>query len=214
MKLDLFEFRDAFRQIPSNGSNMQTQESEHFPRVEAAIQEHVQIASSLNGLADAVGRLGSEISSRLRKGSKIFWMGNGGSAADSQHLAAEIVGRFVKERKGLPSIALTTDTSILTAIGNDYGYEHIFRRQIEALCRPGDLVVGISTSGNSPNVVLAIETAKEIGAYTVGFTGEAGGRLAELCDVTLRMPSQKTARIQECHILVGHILCECIDADL
>ena len=197
-----------------NGSSMQTHESGHFQRVETAIQDHVQVAHSLHGLAGIVGQLGSEMASRLRDGKKIFWMGNGGSAADSQHLAAEIVGRFVKERKGLPSIALTTDTSILTAIGNDYGYEHIFRRQIEALCQAGDLVVGISTSGNSPNVVLAIETAKELGAYTVGFTGEAGGRLAELCDVTLRMPSKKTARIQECHILVGHILCECIDADV
>jgi D-sedoheptulose 7-phosphate isomerase len=193
---------------------MHTHRPEHFQLVKAAIQEHAQVVDSLNGLVAVVSHLGSEMASRLRNGKKILWMGNGGSAADSQHLAAEIVGRYVKERKGLPSIALTTDTSILTAVGNDYGYEHVFRRQIEALCQPGDLVVGISTSGNSPNVVLAVETAKDLGAYTVGFTGEKGGRLAELCDVTLQMPSKKTARIQECHILVGHILCECIDANI
>lgn len=179
-----------------------------------SIREHSQVVAALESSIESIASLGQELSRRLAAGKKILWMGNGGSAADSQHLAAEIVGRFVKERKGLPSIALTTDTSILTAVGNDYGYEQIFSRQIEALCLPGDVVVGISTSGNSPNVVRAIEMAKELGAYTVGFTGESGGRLAELCDATFRAPSSKTARIQECHILVGHILCEYIDAGL
>lgn len=179
-----------------------------------AIEEHVCAASALLSQSDSIAELGRELSQRLSSGAKIFWMGNGGSAADSQHLAAEIVGRFVKERKGMPSIALTTDTSIMTAVGNDYGFDQIFSRQIEALCRPRDVVVGISTSGNSPNVVRAIELARTMGAYTVGFTGEKGGRLAEICDAIFRAPSTTTARIQECHILVGHIICKYIDAGL
>ncbi len=179
-----------------------------------SVREHAQVVAALETSIETISSLGQELSQRLAAGKKILWMGNGGSAADSQHLAAEIVGRFVKERKGYPSIALTTDTSILTAVGNDYGYEQVFSRQIEALCLPGDVVVGISTSGNSPNVVRAIELAKEIGAYTVGFTGEKGGRLSEICHTVFRAPSTKTARIQECHILVGHILCEYIDAGL
>lgn len=147
----------------------------------------------------------------LARGGKILWMGNGGSAADSQHLAAEFVGRYVKERRGLPSIALTTDTSILTSVGNDYGYDYVFARQIEALCTDKDLVVGISTSGNSSNVLRAMEAAKAIGATTVGWTGEGGGKLASICDMMLAIPSKVTARIQEAHILIGHILCELID---
>src|ERR1035437_953942 len=145
--------------------------------VEQAIEKHETAVAGLKAMADQIATLGSELSSRLANGSKILWMGNGGSAADSQHLAAEIVGRFVKERKGLPSISLTPDTSILTAIGNEYGYDQVFARQVEALCRPGDVVVGISTSGNSPNVVRAIEVARTMEAYTVGFTGDKGGRL-------------------------------------
>ena len=139
-------------------------------------------------------------------------MGNGGSAADSQHIAAEIVGRFKKERKGMPAIALTTDTSILTSVGNDYGYDYIFARQIEALCRPEDLVIGITTSGNSANVVRAMQAAKEIGATTVGLTGGSGGQLTAICDVNLVMPSSVTARIQEAHIFVGHSLCEILES--
>lgn len=179
--------------------------------VEAALEAHLQAAAALSSVSGMIETLGWEMSRRLKSGSKILWMGNGGSAADCQHLAAEIVGRFLKERRGLPSIALTTDTSILTAVGNDYGYDQIFSRQIEALCLPEDVVVGISTSGNSPNVVRALQEAKKIGAYTVGLTGENGGNLAPFCDVVLRVPSKVTARVQECHILIGHILCECID---
>ena len=140
-------------------------------------------------------------------------MGNGGSAADSQHIAAEIVGRFKKERKGMPAIALTTDTSILTSVGNDYGYDYIFARQIEALCTDKDLVIGITTSGNSANVVSAMQAAKEIGATTVGFTGGTGGKLTTICDHNLVMPSNVTARIQEAHIFVGHCLCEILESD-
>ena len=140
-------------------------------------------------------------------------MGNGGSAADAQHIAAEIVGRFKKERKGMPAIALTTDTSILTSVGNDYGYDYIFARQIEALCKPEDLVIGITTSGSSANVVRAMETAKEIGATTVGLTGGTGGKLTAICQHNLVMPSSVTARIQEAHIFVGHSLCEILESD-
>lgn len=182
--------------------------------VEKALLEHESTVRALYALREDIAALGSEVRARLAKGAKILWMGNGGSAADSQHMAAEIVGRFVKERKGLPSIALTTDTSILTAVGNDYGYEHVFSRQVEALCNAGDVVIGISTSGNSANVVRAAKVAHELGAYVVGFTGEQGGKLAEIADCMIKVPSKTTARIQECHILVGHILCECIDASV
>lgn len=144
-------------------------------------------------------------------GNKIIWCGNGGSAADAQHLAAELVGRFRRERRGLPSIALTTDTSILTAVGNDYGFDQVFSRQIEALCHKRDLVVGITTSGNSKNVCAALQAAREIGAATVAFTGEGGGTAADISDIALRVLSKDTARIQEAHILCGHILCDWIE---
>lgn len=176
-----------------------------------ALNAHAETIARLGPLIPEIERLAGMINATLAQGGKILWMGNGGSAADSQHLAAEFVGRYVKERRGLPSIALTTDTSILTSVGNDYGYEHVFARQVEALCNPRDLVVGISTSGNSANVLRAIEAAKAIGATTVGWTGESRGKLGELCDMTLAAPSRVTARIQEAHILIGHILCELVD---
>jgi D-sedoheptulose 7-phosphate isomerase len=147
----------------------------------------------------------------LQKKGKIFFFGNGGSAADSQHLAAEFVGRYLKERKGVAAIALTTDTSILTAVGNDYGYERVFERQIEALGQSGDVAIGITTSGNSKNVLMAISKAKAMGLYTIGMTGQDGGTLSKIADLTFRVPSKKTARIQEAHILIGHIICERLD---
>lgn len=147
----------------------------------------------------------------VKTGSTVFFCGNGGSAADAQHLAAELVGRFQKERRGMAAVALTTDTSILTSISNDYGYEYVFARQVEALIQPRDVLVGISTSGNSPNVVRAVEAAKAKAAYTVGFTGRHGGRLADLCDICLKVPADVTARIQEAHILAGHIICQIVD---
>lgn len=175
-------------------------------------REHLDLVNSLASIGPAIETLGGRLVQCLRSGGKILWMGNGGSAADSQHLASEIVGRFQRERRGLPSIALSTDTSILTSVGNDYGFEQVFSRQVESLCRSEDVVVGISTSGNSPNVIAAIEVARDIGAYTVGLTGEGGGRLALLVDSLLAVPSRNTPRVQECHILLGHILCEYIDA--
>ena len=149
----------------------------------------------------------------FRVGGKVLLAGNGGSAADAQHIAAEFVGRFVKERKGLPAIALTTDTSILTAIGNDYGYEEVFRRQVEALGQSGDVLLGISTSGNSGNVVLAFQKAKKQEMKVIAFTGTKESKMSALADVTLRVPAPVTARVQECHILVGHMICEYIDED-
>lgn len=151
--------------------------------------------------------------SAIKKGNKILICGNGGSAADSQHIAAELVGRFVKERESLPAIALTTDTSILTAVGNDYGYDVIFKRQIQGLAQAGDVLIGISTSGNSKNIVTALEEAKKRGVYTIAFTGEKSSKSEEVADITLKVPSTITARIQECHILVGHMICDYIDKD-
>ena len=147
------------------------------------------------------------------KGHKILICGNGGSAADSQHIAAEFVGRFVKERQGLPAIAFTTDTSILTAIGNDYGYDEVFRRQVEALGREGDVLIGISTSGNSANIVKAFEQAKKQNVKTLALTGQSDSKMSALADVTLKVPAPVTARVQECHIMVGHMICEYIDEE-
>jgi D-sedoheptulose 7-phosphate isomerase len=181
---------------------------------EGTIREHLKVIDSLLGLVPELERIAAIMSRAIMSGKKILWCGNGGSAADSQHLAAELVGRFGRERRALPSIALSTDTSILTAIGNDYGYEHVFRRQVEALCVAGDVLVGISTSGNSPNVHLALEAARECGARTVAFTGEHGGAMAGIAELALRIPSNKTPRVQEGHILCGHMLCDYIEASL
>lgn len=147
----------------------------------------------------------------LKSENKILIAGNGGSAADAQHFAAELVGRFEIERKGLPAIALTTDSSILTSIGNDYSYDYIFARQIEALALPGDIFIGISTSGNSENIVRAVEKAKKEGLFVIGLLGKDGGRLKDICDEALIVPSDKTARIQELHEMCIHIMCTFID---
>jgi D-sedoheptulose 7-phosphate isomerase len=182
--------------------------SELFKRT---VAEHLAVIQALVSQQDQFERIARAMAEAIVSGKKILWCGNGGSAADSQHLAAELTGRFRRERRGLPSIALTTDTSALTAIANDYGFERIFARQVEALCSPGDVVVGISTSGNSANVCAAIEAAKQIGGFTVAFTGSRGGALANKADAILRAPSEDTARIQEAHILCGHILCDWIE---
>lgn len=150
----------------------------------------------------------------LRHGNKLLFAGNGGSAADAQHWAAELVSRFNYDRPGLPGIALTTDTSALTAIGNDYGYERVFARQIEALGREGDLLFAISTSGNSKNILLAIEAARAAGIDVVGFTGRSGGAMADRCTVCLRMPSDETPKIQEGHELLGHLICGMIEREM
>ena len=147
----------------------------------------------------------------LRAGNKILLCGNGGSAADAQHIAAELTGRYKTERRGLPGIALTTDTSALTAIGNDYGYDRVFDRQVEALANKGDLIIGISTSGNSKNIISALKLGREFGCKTLGFSGRDGGAMNEVCDINLVVPSNNTPRIQEMHILFGHTICQLID---
>ncbi len=147
----------------------------------------------------------------LKNGNKILLCGNGGSAADAQHIAAELTGRYKTERRGLPAIALTTDTSALTAIGNDYGYDRVFDRQVESLAVKGDLVIGISTSGNSTNVINAFKIAKEFGCKTLGLSGRDGGAMNEWCDLNVVVPSNNTPRIQEMHILFAHTICQIID---
>jgi D-sedoheptulose 7-phosphate isomerase len=163
---------------------------------------------------ERIGETAETIAHGLRNGRKMLLFGNGGSAADSQHLAAEMVGRFGPDRAPLAAIALSTDTSILTAVGNDYGYEKVFARQIEALGQPGDTAIGISTSGNSPSVLEALDVARNKGLFTIGFTGETGGKMNGRTEVLFRVPSRVTARIQETHILLGHILCELVDRQL
>lgn len=178
-----------------------------------SINDHQAAVAALVRMAPEIEVLAIRLKQCLADGGKIVLMGNGGSAADCQHIAAELVGRFKRERRGMPALALTTDTSILTSIGNDYGFEHIFARQVEAVCGPNDVLIGISTSGNSGNVVRAIETGKQLGIYCVGLLGGNGGKLAAVCDMSLVAPVAETARIQELHILIGHILCELLEAD-
>ncbi|MCZ2392198.1 MAG: D-sedoheptulose 7-phosphate isomerase [Acidobacteria bacterium] len=164
-------------------------------------------------VGDAIRRSGRLISETFASGGKVLICGNGGSAADAQHIAAEFVGRYETERIALPAIALTTDTSALTALANDYDFERIFARQVEALGRSGDCLIAISTSGNSPNVLAAVMTARSRGMKVIGFTGSKGKRLAGLSDIAIMVPSERTARIQEGHITAAHIICELIDLE-
>lgn len=175
------------------------------------IDDHMRVVESLRGQQDRIERIARAMLECIGRDGCIFWFGNGGSAADSQHLACELVGRFERERPGISSIALTTDTSALTAIANDLGFDDLFARQVEALCRARDLVIGISTSGNSANVLRGIEAAQRRGATTVGLTGRDGGRLAGQVEHCLTVACDNTARIQEAHILVGHILCDLVE---
>ena len=163
---------------------------------------------------DRIAHVAETIGHGLRNGRKVLLFGNGGSAADAQHLAAEFVGRFGSDRSPLAAISLSTDTSVLTALGNDYGYDKVFSRQIAALGHAGDIAIAISTSGNSPSVIEAADMARSKGLFTVGFTGETGGKMKDRVEVLFRVPSRKTPRIQETHILLGHILCELIDREL
>jgi len=159
---------------------------------------------SLTAAADA-------LISAYRAGHKALFFGNGGSAADAQHLAAEFVGRYLRKRDPMPALALNANSSAVTAIGNDNGYEEVFARQLQALASPGDVAVAISTSGNSPNVIQAVICARRLGLFTIGLTGASGGRLRDLVDVLIAVPSEETPRIQECHILVGHALCDAVE---
>jgi D-sedoheptulose 7-phosphate isomerase len=176
-----------------------------------ALAEHLDVVRELETQRPLLDRIARLMSEALCAGGKILWCGNGGSAADAQHLAAELVGRFRRERRGLASIALTVDTSILTSVANDYGYEAVFARQVEALGAAGDVLVGISTSGNSANVLAAMAAARAAGMATIGLTGACGARMAAHADCLLAIGSNDTARIQEAHILVGHMLCDWIE---
>jgi D-sedoheptulose 7-phosphate isomerase len=176
------------------------------------LTDHIAAVQQLAALEPQLSELASDITESIGSGGKLMLMGNGGSAADCQHIAAELTGRFERERMGLPAIALTTDTSALTAIANDYGFDRVFARQVEALARPGDIVVGLSTSGNSVNIVEALREAKARGCTTWGFAGRDGGAMKVLLeDRILVVPSRVTARIQECHILLGHVLCDLVE---
>lgn len=176
--------------------------------IRRTIQESIQVKEAIvRNMIPEIAQAAAWIVESYRHGGKLVLFGNGGSAGDAQHIAAELVGRFERERRALPAIALTTNTSILTAIGNDYGYNKIFSRQVEAWVQPADIVIGISTSGNSPNVLEGIAAAKSKGAKTIGLTGEKGGKLASQTDLCLKVPSSSTARIQESHIMIGHLLC-------
>lgn len=180
------------------------------------IRDSIEVKQRLlddSSIQEQIHRAAQMMIEAYRIGKKTLLAGNGGSAADAQHIAGEFVSRFYFDRPGLPSIALTTDTSILTAIGNDYGYEKVFSRQVQAQGIQGDVFVGISTSGNSANIIEALRTCKEKGISTIGFTGMGGGKMAGLCDICIQVPSQETPRIQEAHILIGHILC-CLVEDV
>lgn len=182
--------------------------------IEERFQDHAVVLEATKQLIPDIEQAGSLIGKAISEGHKILFCGNGGSAADSQHLAAEFVGRFQKERCALPAIALTVDTSILTAVANDYGYGIVFQRQVEALGQPGDVFVGISTSGNSANVLAAIGAAKRRDMKVIGMTGVGGGKMKNICDVCLAVPAKVTARTQEMHIMIGHILCELAEKEM
>ncbi|MEZ5308707.1 MAG: D-glycero-beta-D-manno-heptose 1-phosphate adenylyltransferase [Pyrinomonadaceae bacterium] len=179
-----------------------------------SLEEHLSTFQELlTANTESIRRCAALIVEALRNGGKVLICGNGGSAADAQHIAAEFVGRYETERRSLPAIALTTDTSALTAISNDYGFDKVFERQVSGLAAPGDVLIAISTSGNSPNINAAVMRAREIGCATIGLTGAGGKKLAGLCDNSVLVPSTRTARIQEAHITIGHIWCEIVDRE-
>lgn len=178
------------------------------------ISEHQELLGQMTSLAPDVEQAGNLLARCLMTGGKLMFCGNGGSAADSQHLAAELTGRFIKDRRPLAALALSTDTSALTCISNDYSYDEVFSRQVSGLGRAGDCLIGISTSGQSSNVIRAVEAAKQLGMHTIGLLGRDGGQLRALTDVSIIIPSQVTARIQEMHILIGHTLCGLIEENM
>jgi D-sedoheptulose 7-phosphate isomerase len=188
--------------------------TEQVDRIKAIWNEHMEIARALPGLAPAVSQAVDMIYSALAAGGQLLLAGNGGSAADAQHIAAELTGRFMLERQPFRALALHVNTSSLTAIGNDYGYEHVFARELSAHARPGDVLLAITTSGNSPNILRAIEAARKGKVSVIGLTGESGGKMRAGCDLCLCVPSKSTARIQEMHITMGHAMCELLEERL
>lgn len=184
---------------------------QHIDKIKAIWNEHLEVARALPRLASDVAKAVEMIHASLAAGGKLLIAGNGGSAADAQHIAAELTGRFLRERKPLPALALHANSSALTAIGNDYGYEYVFARELAAHARPGDVLLAISTSGGSKNILRAIEEARQKRVAVIGMTGESGGAMRTACDLCLCVPSKSTARIQEMHILIGHTICELLE---
>ena len=183
--------------------------------IEHFVAESIRVKSEFfQTNATLIAETAAKMSLALKEGRKVLLFGNGGSAADAQHIAAEFVGRFIPDRKPLPALSLATDTSALTALGNDYGYDAVFSRQVQALGNAGDIAIGISTSGNSPNVLEAFDSARAKSLLTIGFTGPDGGKMNGRTDILFRVPSRMTPRIQETHITLGHVLCELIDREL
>jgi D-sedoheptulose 7-phosphate isomerase len=189
----------------------------HHQKISAIINESIKVKQDLLGDVNLIAQIDTVvkvITTAFQNGNSVYFAGNGGSAADAQHLAAEFSGRFYKDRKALPSEALHCNTSYLTAVANDYSYEVIYARLIEGITKPGDVLVGISTSGNSGNIVKAFEMAKTKQVVTIGFTGDKGGKMKEISDYLINVPSNDTPRIQESHILVGHIICELVESNI
>jgi D-sedoheptulose 7-phosphate isomerase len=183
-------------------------------RIKGFLYESAEVKKAVaDTLSDKILEAINIARTSYRNGGKMLLMGNGGSAGDAQHIAAEFIGRYKKERKPVAAIALTVDSSILTCVGNDYGYENVFARQVEGLAKKEDVVIAISTSGNSENVIRGVEKAREIGAKTIGLLGKQGGKLKDMVDLAIVVPSSDTARIQEAHITIGHIICEILDED-
>jgi len=185
--------------------------------IKEILRESIKVKNKIlddPSLVDQIGKISSVIIEAYKRKNKVILFGNGGSAADAQHVAGELVNRFQLERGALPAIALTTDSSVLTSIANDYDYSRVFARQVEAWAKEGDVVIGISTSGSSQNVIEAVKVAKEIGAKTVGFTGKGGGKLAKLVDLVVSVPSDETPRIQESHIAIFHVICYFVERGL
>ncbi|MFH1684116.1 MAG: D-sedoheptulose 7-phosphate isomerase [Candidatus Margulisiibacteriota bacterium] len=184
-------------------------------QIKAKLKESIEVKNQvIKNIVPQIETAAKWMIESLKSGNKIIFFGNGGSAADAQHLAAELIGRFLKDRRALPSIALSTNSSILTCLGNDFGFETIFARQIEGLAKKGDIAFGISTSGNSKNVLVGLEKAKEMGCITIGLLGCDGGSIASVADLSITVPSKATPRIQESHITIGHILCGLIETEI
>lgn len=209
---DGYSSSDIVDKIKKNNA---AQSRDSIPAIEDSLNQHIDVFRlMLDGNIASIRECADLISATFQNGRKVLLCGNGGSAADAQHIAAEFVGRYENERKALPAIALTTDTSALTALANDYDFERIFSRQVDALAVEGDCLIAISTSGNSPNVISAVMAARKLGCKVIGMTGSAGKKLASLCDACIMIPSDRTARIQEAHITVAHIWCEMIEDEL
>jgi D-sedoheptulose 7-phosphate isomerase len=188
--------------------------TQQVDRIRAIWNEHLEVAKALPDLAQTVSKAVEIIASSPAAGGQLLVAGNGGSAADAQHIVAELTGRFLRDRRPLRALALHANTSSLTAIGNDYGYEHVFARELSAHARPGDVLLAISTSGNSQNIIRAIEAARQKKVAVIGLTGESGGQIQTACDLCLCVPSKSTPRIQEMHILIGHTICEFLEEKL